>query len=105
VLVEGEQPIVELSLGEVLRAVAAAGPEQIALKEPTDPTGLPGRSWTYAQLLAEAERAARAMLVRFRPGEHIAIWSGNRPEWLIAQYGAALAGLVVVAINPANREK
>ena len=44
---------------------------------------------------------ARALLGRFRPGEHVAVWSGNSLEWILLEYGAALAGLVLVTVNPA----
>ena len=61
------------------------------------------RRWTYAQLLAEAERAARALTARFAPGERVAAWAPNLPEWVILEYAAGLAGLVLVTVNPALR--
>ncbi|MDM7490895.1 AMP-binding protein [Rhodococcus sp. CSLK01-03] len=62
------------------------------------------RSWTYRQLLDDSERAAAWLLARYRSGEHIAVWAPNVPEWIVLQYGAALAGLVLVTANPAWRE-
>ncbi len=56
---------------------------------------------SYAELLAEAERAARALLTRFTPGERVAVWAPNSPEWIILEFGAALAGLTLVTVNPA----
>jgi fatty-acyl-CoA synthase len=44
---------------------------------------------------------ARALLGRFRPGEHVAVWAGNCLEWILLEYGAGLAGLVLVTVNPA----
>ena len=61
------------------------------------------KRWTYAELLAEAERAARALTARFAPGERVAAWAPNLPEWVILEYAAALAGLVLVTVNPALR--
>jgi acyl-CoA synthetase (AMP-forming)/AMP-acid ligase II len=61
------------------------------------------RRWTHAQLLAEAERAARALTARFAPGERVAAWAPNLPEWVILEYAAGLAGLVLVTVNPALR--
>ena len=61
------------------------------------------RRWTYRALLADAERTARALLRRFSPGERIAVWAGNSPEWLILEFAAALAGLTLVTVNPAYR--
>src|SRR5690606_10388312 len=76
-------------------------PDRIALVE--GGASSDRRRWTYAELRAAAERSARALLRDFEPGETIAIWAPNIPEYVIAQYGAALAGLVVVTVNPAFR--
>lgn len=59
------------------------------------------RRWTFEELLTEAETVARALLLRFKPGEHVAIWSSNVPEWVLMEFGAALAGLTLVTVNPA----
>ncbi len=69
---------------------------------PGDPTR---RRWTYAELLRDAEQAARALLTRFEPGERVAVWAPNIPEWVLLQDGAALAGLTLVTVNPAFRPK
>jgi fatty-acyl-CoA synthase len=61
------------------------------------------RVWTYSELLEESERAARALLGRVDPGERIAVWAPNIPEWLFLQFGAALAGITLVTVNPAYR--
>ena len=61
------------------------------------------RQWSYAQLLDAAEQAALALLGRFRPGERVAVCAPNLPEWVVLEYAAALAGLTLVTVNPANR--
>ena len=63
------------------------------------------RTWTYAELLAVAERIARALLARFAPGERIAVWAPNCPEWMLLQHGVSLAGMVLVTVNPALRAR
>jgi fatty-acyl-CoA synthase len=93
----------ESTLGDLLRAGAAEHPDRVALVD-ADPGPARRRSWTYAELLAAAERVARALLVRFRPGERVAVWAPNCAEWVLLQQGASLAGLVLVTINPANRQ-
>src|SRR5215211_1128732 len=59
---------------------------------------------TYAELDAEADRVARALLaIGLRAGERLGIWSPNRVEWAVVQYATAKAGVVLVNINPAYR--
>jgi fatty-acyl-CoA synthase len=90
------------SIGALFTRVVAEVPDRDALVAGVaDPAQR--RRWTYRELAAEAGRAARALLTRFEPGQHVAVWSVNRPEWVVLQLGAALAGLVLVTVNPALR--
>ncbi len=96
------EPVLETTVGSILRAAADVAADRTAIVawglEPET-----RRTWTFAELLRDAERAARALLARFEPGEHVAIWAPNLPEWLLLEFGAGLAGLVVVTVNPAYR--
>jgi fatty-acyl-CoA synthase len=87
------------TVGGVLRDAAAKWPNAPALQE-ADADGILGRHWTYADLLADSERLAHALLTRYRSGERIAVWAPNIPEWVIAEFGLALAGLTLVTVNP-----
>ena len=95
-------PVRETTVGGVLREAAALRPDGQAMV-----AGLPDpahrRRWTFAELLADAERAARALSTRFAAGERIAVWAPNLPEWVILEFAAGLAGLVLVTVNPALR--
>jgi fatty-acyl-CoA synthase len=95
-------PVVDTTVGELLRTAAADAPERCALlagaSSPAD-----RRRWTYAELLRNAEQAARALLGRFEPGEHVAVWAPNIPEWVVLEMAAGLAGIVLVTVNPAYR--
>ena len=95
-------PLLETTCGSVLRDAAARYPEVPALVEGV-PDPAARRRWTYAGLLDDAERAARALLLRFDPGERVAVWAPNLPEWILLQFGAALAGLTLVTVNPLYR--
>jgi fatty-acyl-CoA synthase len=99
-LPDTSRPVLERSVGDALRAAARTYAGRIALVE-----GIAARharrSWTYADLLNAAERLAHGLLRRLRPGEHVAVWGNNSPEWLLLELGAALAGLVLVTVNPA----
>jgi fatty-acyl-CoA synthase len=97
-------PVLETTVGGVLREAAERAAGATALVE-----GAPGRRerrrWSYGELLADSERVARALLGRFSPGERVAVWAPNCPEWVLLEFGAALAGLTLVTVNPALRPR
>ncbi len=93
-------PVRELTLGDALCEAAEDAPDHVALIE-----GIADRSsrrqWTYAELYEQARRTARAVAARFEPGERVAIWAQNTPEWVMLEFGCAMAGVVLVTVNPA----
>jgi len=94
--------ILDLTVGDLLRTTAERAPDTPALVAGTpDPAGR--RRWTYAELLDDAERVARALLNRFAPGDRVAVWANNIPEWVVLELGAGLAGVTIVTVNPALR--
>src|SRR5207248_7768905 len=96
------EPVLELTVGRMLRQAATEDPDRTALVAGVpDPAGR--RRWTYVELLDDAERVARALLGRFEPGERVAVWAPNVPEWVLLEFGAALAGLILVTVNPAYK--
>ena len=97
---DSTEPVLEMTVGDALRRAAADWPDGVALVEGVADAA-ERRRWTFGALLADAERVARALLVRFTPGEHVAVWAPNSPEWLLLEFGAALAGLTLVTVNPA----
>ncbi|EPD58806.1 AMP-binding protein [Streptomyces sp. HGB0020] len=100
---EPGEELLDETVGSLLRGAAEQAPDALALVEGVpDPAGR--RRWTYAELLDEAERAARALLGRFSPGERVAVWANNIPEWVILELAAALADITLVTVNPALRE-
>ena len=95
-------PVRELTLGGLLREAATLRPDRVALVAGVaDPARR--REWTYAQLLEEATTAARALRTRFQPGERIAVWAPNYPEWVVLEFASAMAGLILVTVNPGFR--
>jgi fatty-acyl-CoA synthase len=89
---------------DVLRAAAERAPAAIALVEGVADRHA-RRRWTFERLLEDSERVARALLGRFEPGERVAVWAHNIPEWLLLEYGSALANLTLVTVNPAFRPR
>jgi fatty-acyl-CoA synthase len=92
----------DITLPVLLREAADAVPDRLALVHADADPGR-RRHWTYREMLRDTERAARALLQRFEPGDRIAIWVPNMAEWVILQQAIAMAGMVVVAANPAYR--
>jgi fatty-acyl-CoA synthase len=94
------EPILDTTVGGVLRATAARTPDRVALiAGEADPARR--RQWSYGELLSAAERAARSLSAHFAPGERVAVWAGNGPEWVQLEFAAGLAGLTLVPVNPA----
>jgi fatty-acyl-CoA synthase len=63
------------------------------------------RAWTFRETHREACRYAnlfRARLDDARP-PHVGLLLENRPEFVFAELGAALAGAVIVGLNPTRR--
>jgi fatty-acyl-CoA synthase len=96
--------LVDLTVGELLTDRANAHPDRVAVVGVRHGTSEQTRL-TYRQLHDEAYRVACALTGLAERGSFIAIWAPNVIEWPIIQYGAALAGMVLVAINPASREQ
>jgi fatty-acyl-CoA synthase len=92
------------TLGQALAHAADTVPERAALIEYL-PDGQRGRIWTYGALQAEARRVAAALLTRFKPGDRVAVCANNIPEWVLLLYGTALAGIVLVTVNPACKAR
>ncbi|SLK00995.1 FadD3 family acyl-CoA ligase [Novosphingobium mathurense] len=67
-----------------------------------DATGLivGEKTWTFAQVWADARAAASAMLASgIRNGDRIAIWAPNTREWILAALGAQTVGATIVPMN------
>ncbi len=56
--------------------------------------------YTFRQIATEVDRVARGLIhVGVRPGEKVAIWLLNCPEWIFAMFALAKIGAVHVPIN------
>lgn len=60
----------------------------------------PGQSLTFAELARATDEAARATIAAgIEPGDRVAIWAPNIPEWIVTALGALAAGAVLVPVN------
>ncbi|PJE07517.1 AMP-binding protein [Mycobacterium sp.] len=92
-------PLLEETIGANFERTARALPDTEALVD------VPSRRrWTYAELDADIDRLAMALLASgIEHGDRVGIWSPNCPEWTILQYATAKVGAILVTINPAYR--
>ena len=94
-----EQPLIGETIGAYLEHIATTCPDSLALVDPHH-----GVRWNWREFNAEVDaHAAGLVAMGLNPGERIAIWAQNRPEWAITQFAAARAGLILVNLNPAAR--
>jgi fatty-acyl-CoA synthase/long-chain acyl-CoA synthetase len=96
--------LVDHTVGGLLALRAESHADRVAIVGVRHDDGAEMRL-SYAQLYAEAGRVATALRALTQRGSYVAIWAPNVVEWPIVQYGAALAGMVLVALNPALREE
>ena len=91
--------LIEQTIGAFFDDMAERYPEREALVAVHQK-----RRYTYRQLQTESRRLASALLgLGLKPGDRIGIWSHNNAEWVLMQLATAMAGLVLVNINPAYR--
>jgi fatty-acyl-CoA synthase len=96
---QADTPYRPTTIAAMLREQARALGDALALREVLA-DGAIGREWTYADLLRDCERLGRALASRHEDGARIAIFANNVPEWILMEMAAALAGLVLVTVNP-----
>src|SRR5215510_3861209 len=59
-----------------------------------------GRRWTFAELHARVDTAAKGLLaLGIEPGDKVALWMVNRPEWIDAMFAIMKIGAVLVPVN------
>ena len=82
-----------LNLADILEAMADAVPDRPAVVTLD-------RSWTYAEVDERATRLADVLRgLGVQPGDHVAVHSANRIEWVEAFYGCFKARAVPININ------
>lgn len=56
---------------------------------------------TYKEVLDDSEKFALGLIhIGMEKGDRIGIWSPNKYEWIVTQFASALAGLILVNVNP-----
>ena len=62
------------------------------------------KRWTWHAFEEEVCRAARGLIADgISPGEKVALWMNNKPEWLFLMFAIAKIGAVLVPLNTRYR--
>ena len=92
-------PLLEKTISQALRDRANRNPKHDALIVCHQNVRL---SWS--ELDAEVTRVARGLAgLGLKPGDRAGIWASNCVEWVLLQYAAPRAGVILVNVNPAYR--
>jgi fatty-acyl-CoA synthase len=92
-------PLLEKTISQALQDAAAKFWDREALIVRHQSTRL-----TWRELNTQVTRAARGLAgLGLRPGDRAGIWASNCLEWVLLQYAASRAGVVLVNVNPAYR--
>jgi fatty-acyl-CoA synthase len=92
-------PLLIETIGANLERTVAEHPDRPALISRHQDVRL-----TYAELDAEVDRVARALIAAgLERGDRLGLWSPNRAEWALIQYATARLGVILVNVNPAYR--
>jgi fatty-acyl-CoA synthase len=95
----GDTPLLGVTVGQLLDTAARRWPDNDALIVVDQ-----GIRWNWRELRERAKNFAAGLIaLGLQPGDRVGMLAPNRAEWLVAQFGTACAGLVLVNINPAYR--
>ena len=76
-------------------------PERAARRwGPREALAFQGRRWTFDQVHARVDAVAKGLLaLGIAPGDKVALWMVNRPEWIDAMFAIIKIGAVLVPVN------
>src|SRR4029077_15729487 len=67
---------------------------------PREALAFQGRRWTFSEIHARVDAVARGLMsLGIAPGDRVALWMVNRPEWIDAMFAIMKIGAVLVPVN------
>jgi fatty-acyl-CoA synthase len=91
--------ILRKSIGEAFLETATRFPERLAISSRHQHLQL-----NWSDYAVAAERVAAGLrALGIEPDDRVGIWATTCVEWVMLQFGCALAGVILVNINPAYR--
>ena len=92
-------PYRDVTVGHLLTRLASTLPDREALVYTDRALRL-----TFAQLDDEARSMARGLVAHgVKPGDRVAVWATNVPEWIVLQFALAKIGAILVTVNTSLR--
>ena len=91
--------LIDLTFPQVLDRMVDEFPDQYAFKYITH-----DYTRTYSEFRDDVDTFARALIsLGVKPGDHVAIWATNVPQWFITFWAAVKIGAVLVTVNTAYK--
>lgn len=94
-----KERLIDLTFPQVLDRMVEEFPDQYAFRYTTlDYTR------TYSEFRDDVDAFARSLIaLGVKPGDHVAIWATNVPQWYITFWAATKIGAVLVTVNSAYK--
>jgi len=91
--------LIDLTFPQVLDRIVSEFPDQYAFRYTTiDYTR------TYSEFRDDVDTFARSLIaLGVKPGDHVAIWATNVPQWFITFWATTKIGAVLVTVNTAYK--
>lgn len=92
-----EEWFAKLLVGQLPSRAAARHPDRVALY-------FEDARWTFAELSSEVDRVAKALMaLGVGPGDKVAVWLNNMPQWIFLMFAIAKVGGIIVPLNTRYR--
>ncbi len=94
-----KETIIDLTFPQILDRMAEEFPDQYCFRYTTH-----DYTRTYAQFRDDVDTFARSLIaLGVRPGDHVAIWATNVPQWYLTFWATVKIGAVLVTVNTAYK--
>jgi len=91
--------LIDLTFPQLLDRVVEEFPDQYAFRYTTT-----DYTRTYSQFRDDVDTFARSLIaLGVKPGDHVAIWATNVPQWFITFWATVKIGAVLVTVNTAYK--
>lgn len=91
--------LIDLTFPQVLDRMVDEFPDQYAFRYTTH-----DYTRTYSEFRDDVDTFARALIaLGVKPGDHVAIWATNVPQWFITFWATVKIGAVLVTVNTAYK--